>query len=310
MREDQPGTCLSEIPFIPSLPFVLKMLLVLGLGYAALVGFVYFTQPSLVYFPHVAREHTATPAAYGLQYEDVSIRTEDGETLHAWWIPAAERRGAVLLFHGNAGNISHRIEYARMFHELGLATLLVDYRGYGRSSGSPSEEGTYRDALASWGWLAAQGLAGRDIVVFGESLGGAVACWLAARERPRALVLASTFTSLPDLGAEVYRFLPVRLLARFQYNTRECLGRVEAPVLIAHSPRDDIVPYAHGQRLYAAAREPKQFLELAGGHNEGFIFTRPEWVGALDAFLRSARLKSTDASSLEQPGHVISNRER
>jgi fermentation-respiration switch protein FrsA (DUF1100 family) len=267
-------------------PFVLKMLAVLALGYAALVGFVYFTQGSLVYFPNVAREHISTPAAYGMSYEDAAIVTEDGETLHAWWIPAEGARGTVLLFHGNAGNISHRIEYARMFRTLGYSTLLAEYRGYGKSTGSPSEEGTYRDASASWRWLATQkGVSGSDIVVFGESLGGAVACWLAARERPRALVLASTFTSVPDLGAEVYRFLPVRLLSRFQYNTRECLSQVEAPVLIAHSPRDDIVPHAHGRRLYEAAREPKQFLELAGGHNDGFIFTRAEWVKALGEFL-------------------------
>jgi fermentation-respiration switch protein FrsA (DUF1100 family) len=267
-------------------PFVLKMLAVLALGYAALVGFVYFTQGSLVYFPNVAREHIATPAAYGMSYEDAAIVTEDGETLHAWWIPAEGARGTVLLFHGNAGNISHRIEYARMFRTLGYSTLLAEYRGYGKSTGSPSEEGTYRDASASWRWLATQkGVSGSDIVVFGESLGGAVACWLAARERPRALVLASTFTSVPDLGAEVYRFLPVRLLSRFRYNTRECLSQVEAPVLIAHSPRDDIVPHAHGRRLYEAAREPKQFLELAGGHNDGFIFTRAEWVKALGEFL-------------------------
>jgi fermentation-respiration switch protein FrsA (DUF1100 family) len=276
-----------------NVPFVLKMLLVLGLGYAALVGFVYFTQGSLIYFPNVAREHTATPAAYGLPYEDAAIKTEDGETLHAWWVPAEKARGAVLLFHGNAGNISHRIEYARMFRMLGYSTLLVDYRGYGKSTGSPSEEGTYRDAAASWQWLATeQRLKGSEIVVFGESLGGAVACWLGARERPRALVLASTFTSVPDLGAEVYRFLPVRLLSRFKYDTRDCLSRVEAPVLIAHSPRDDIVPHAHGKRLYEAAREPKHFLELAGGHNEGLLFTRREWVEALGAFLEKVESKS------------------
>jgi fermentation-respiration switch protein FrsA (DUF1100 family) len=268
--------------------FVLKMLVVLGLGYAAFVGFVYFAQGSLVYFPNVAREHIATPVAYGLSYEDAAIRTEDGETLHAWWVPADNPRGAVLLFHGNAGNISHRIDYARMFRTLGYSTLLVDYRGYGRSTGSPSEEGTYRDATASWQWLATEkGLSGADIVVFGESLGGAVASWLAARQRPRALVLASTFTSIPDLGSEIYRLIPVRLLSRFQYNTREALSRVEAPVLIAHSPRDDIIPHTHGKSLYEAAREPKQFLELAGGHNEGFIFTRAEWVKALGSFLNS-----------------------
>jgi uncharacterized protein len=266
--------------------FAVKLIVIIALCYGALVGFVYFTQGSLIYFPNVAREHIATPAAAGLPYEEVAIRTQDGETLSAWWVPAQNARGAALVFHGNAGNISHRIDYARMFRSLGYSTLLVDYRGYGKSTGAPTEEGTYRDALASWRWLvAAQGLGAGEIVVFGESLGGAVACWIAAREKPRALVLASTFTSVPDLGAEVYRFLPVRLLSRFKYDTRECLGSVAVPVLIAHSPRDDIIPYAHGQRLYAAANEPKHFLEIAGGHNDGFIHTRAEWVDALGDWL-------------------------
>ena len=271
--------------------FAVKMIVVVGLCYAALLGFVYFTQGSLVYFPNVARDHIATPAASGLAYEEVSIKTDDGETLHAWWVPAADPRGVALVFHGNAGNISHRVDYARMFHSLGYGTLLVDYRGYGKSTGAPSEEGTYRDALASWRWLMdVRAVRPDEIVVFGESLGGAVACWMAAREKPRALVLASTFTSIPDLGAEVYRFLPVRLLSRFKYDTRECLEKITAPVLIVHSPRDDIIPYAHGERLYAAANEPKRFLEIAGGPNDGFIHTRAEWVQALGEFLERAAI--------------------
>jgi len=269
-----------------TLELVIKVAVALVLGYALLVGVVYVAQDGLVYFPNIGREHAATPAAFGLAHEDVTIETEDGEKLHAWWIPAAERRGTVLLFHGNAGNISHRLDYARMFRGLGYDTLLVDYRGYGRSTGTPTEEGTYRDALASWRWLTGtKALRADQIVLFGESLGGAVGCWLAERYRPRALVLASTFTSVPDLGAEVYRFLPVRLMSRFKYDTHACLSRVEAPVLVVHSPRDDIIPYAHGRRLYDAARGPKAFLEIDGGHNDGFVFMRPEWVQGVGDFL-------------------------
>jgi fermentation-respiration switch protein FrsA (DUF1100 family) len=206
----------------------------------------------------------------------------------------------VLLFHGNAGNISHRLDYAAMFDRLRLSTLLVEYRGYGRSTGSPSEQGTYRDATASWRWLTqTKGVPASDIVLFGESLGGAVAAWLAARERPRALVLASTFTSIPDLAAEFYPFLPVRWLSRFDYNTLDALSRVNAPVLVAHSRTDDIIPYSHGERLFAAAREPKSFLELRGGHNDGFVFMRPEWVSALGAFLDAAARGSERGAATE-----------
>jgi fermentation-respiration switch protein FrsA (DUF1100 family) len=265
---------------------VVTALGVLALAYAALVGYVYATQQNLIYFPQYARELVGTPADRGLRYEDVSIRTDDGETLSAWWIPAERPRGAALVLHGNAGNISHRVDYARMFHGFGYSTLLIDYRGYGKSTGKPTEEGTYRDALASWRWLLdPQGLRPEDIVILGESLGGPIACWIAARGTPRALVLASTFTSLPDLGASIYRFLPVRLLSRFKYDTRECLSHVRSPVFIAHSPQDDIVPYTHGQALYAAAHDPKAFLEMAGSHNRGLIYTRPEWVKALGEWL-------------------------
>ncbi len=277
-----------------------QLALIFALAYAGLAALMYFQQDRLLYFPSMGRELAATPARLGLPFEDLAIPTEDGETLHAWWIPAKDGRGAVVLFHGNAGNISHRIDYAAMFDRLGFSTLLVEYRGYGRSTGLPSEQGTYRDAAASWRWLTeTKGLRADDVVLFGESLGGAVAAWLAARERPRALVLASTFTSVPDLAAEVYPFLPVRLLSRFQYNTVDALSHVQAPVLVAHSKSDDIIPYSHGERLFAAAREPKSFLELRGGHNDGFVFMRPEWVNALGAFLEQAARSAAKAETRE-----------
>jgi hypothetical protein len=255
-------------------------------GYAVVVGAVYLTQERLVFYPQIGREDATTPQAYGLAYESLELATEDGERLHAWWVPAAEPRGAVLLFHGNAGNMAARLDYLKMFHRLRYSTLIIDYRGYGRSSGTPSEEGTYRDAEAAWTWLTgARGVKPGDVVLFGESLGGAVASWLAVRHPPRALVLASTFTSITDLGAEVYPFLPVRLISRIRYDSRANLRSIRAPVLIMHSREDDLIPFSHGQKLFEAANEPKQFLELAGEHNFGFVFMREEWVQALAGFL-------------------------
>jgi fermentation-respiration switch protein FrsA (DUF1100 family) len=268
----------------------------IAVAYALVVVLVFLFQSHLVYYPGLGRELAATPRAYGLDYEEATIVTEDGERLHAWWMPAREARGAVLLFHGNAGNISHRLDYALMFRRLGYSTLLVDYRGYGRSTGSPSEDGLYRDALASWRWLVAgRGLRPADIVLYGESLGGAVASWLAAHlaastpaAQPRALVLASTFTSITDLGAQIYWFLPVRLISRLGYDNLAHLQRVALPVMVIHSRGDEIVPFAHGERLYAAARGPKQLLELQGGHNDGFVFLREDWTAALAGFLERA----------------------
>lgn len=271
-------------------PMLLNIIISMAIGYAAIVALVFVFQSRLVYYPQIGGGITLTPLAHGLNFESVNIHTEDGETLHAWWVPVTQtndvHRGAVLFFHGNAGNISHRLDYLTMFHRLGYATLIVDYRGYGQSTGAPSEEGTYRDATAAWRWLTEKRSIGPgEIVIAGESLGGAVATWLGSRHTPRALLLFSTFTSITNLAAEVYPFLPVRLISRFSYDNLGRIAQITAPIFIAHSRDDDIVPYAQGEELFAAAREPKQFLEMRGGHNDGFIFVREEWIRTLQAFL-------------------------
>jgi uncharacterized protein len=267
---------------------LIDMLGMAAIAYACMLLLVFVFQSRLVFYPGMGREMTVTPQAYGLDFETVELATEDGERLHAWWVPARQARGTVLIFHGNAGNISHRIDYLRMFHGLGYSSFIFDYRGYGRSSGTPSEEGTYRDARAAWDHLTRQrAVPPGDIVYFGESLGAAVASWLAVRHPPRALVLASAFTSATDLGAQIYWFLPVRLISRIGYDNLANLRRISTPVLIAHSRDDEIVPFAHGKALFAAVAGPGQFLEMRGGHNEGFVFARKEWVDAVAAFLHS-----------------------
>jgi alpha-beta hydrolase superfamily lysophospholipase len=265
-----------------------QALSILAAAYGGLALLVYIFQSRLVFYPGIEREISATPSQIGLPYEDIRLTTSDGISLHGWYIPAPQPRGTVLFLHGNAGNISHRLDSVQMFHRLGYSTLIFDYRGYGNSSGKPTEQGTYRDAEAAWRYLIDQlHIPSCRIVLFGESLGGAVAAWLAAtpRDKPAALVIASGFTSVPDLGQQLYPYLPIRWLARIRYNTRVYLHSVHVPVLIAHSPQDDIVPFEHGRALFAAANPPKQFLELAGGHNDGFIFMRESWVKTLGYFL-------------------------
>jgi fermentation-respiration switch protein FrsA (DUF1100 family) len=280
---------------------LLSTLVAVAIGYAILLAFVFWFQSRLVYFPNMGRELAGTPRDAGLEYDEVWLDTSDGERLHAWYVPAPQARGVVLVFHGNAGNISHRIDYAIMLQRLGYSTFIPEYRGYGRSSGVPSEQGTYRDAEAAWRHLTdTRGFAPRQIALLGESLGAAVAAWLATEREPGALVLASAFTSVPDLGAEVYPFLPVRLLSRYRYDARTALARVRAPVLVAHSPQDEIVPYRHGRALFEAAREPKAFLEMRGGHNDGFLFVDESWTRALGAFLD----QHLGASPVRSPGRV------
>ncbi len=263
-----------------------QILLTAVLAYAAVVLLVWLTQDRLIYFPHMGGAAVATPLAVKLPFENVRITTADGETLAAWWVPATPARGTVLLFHGNAGSIADRIAYLPHFNAMGYAVLLVDYRGYGTSTGKPSESGTYADAQAAWRWLITQrGLQAADIVVVGESLGGAVAAELAGRVQPRALLLISTFTSATALGAEIYPWLPVRLISRYRYDTLAHLQKFKGAVLIAHSRNDEIVPFAHGERLYAAATGARSWLEMHGGHNEAFLFGQPAWVRAVAEFL-------------------------
>jgi hypothetical protein len=259
---------------------------ILAAAYGGLALVLYLFQERLVFYPETGREIIATPGQAGLPYKDVRLTTSDGLGLHGWYVPAAQPRGTVLFLHGNAGNISHRIDSLQMFHRLGYSTLIFDYRGYGNSDGTPSEQGTYRDAEAAWRYLTEQRhIPACRIVLFGESLGGAIGAWLAARQKPAVLVIASGFTSVPDLARHFYPYLPVRWLARLSYDTEKNLQAVAAPVLIAHSPEDEIIPFEHGRTLFAAANPPKRFLELAGGHNDGFIFMRESWIKILEGFL-------------------------
>ncbi len=261
-------------------------IIVVILIYLLLVLLLFLGQSRLIFFPETGRKIITTPDQVGLAYESVKISTTDNETLHGWFVPASGAKATVLFFHGNAGNISHRINYLSMFNQLGYNLLIFDYRGYGQSSGAPTEPGTYLDAMAVWRYLTEiKGIPPSRIILFGESLGGAVAAWLAARKAPGILVLASVFTSVPDMAAEIYPFLPVRQIARFNYNTVESLRSVTCPVLIAHSLQDEIVPFKHGQNLYQMASEPKQFLTLQGGHNDGFIFMQESWIRSLENFI-------------------------
>jgi fermentation-respiration switch protein FrsA (DUF1100 family) len=263
------------------------LLVGLVLGYAVLAALLAVFQSRFIYFPEMGRQDRATPAQLALPFEEVRIATADGETLHGWFVPASDARATVLFLHGNAGSIVHRLDWLPMFQRLRLSALLVDYRGFGQSTGRPSEAGTHADADAAWRHLTEdRRIPPGRIVVFGESLGGAVAAQLAARVDPAALVLHSAFTSAPDLAADLYPFLPARLLTRYRYDTLDAVKALRCPLLVAHSPRDEIIPVAHGRRLYDAAAVPRQWLELAGGHNDGFIFMRTEWVNQFGEFLQ------------------------
>lgn len=249
--------------------------------------YLYFLQDRLLYYPNLpGRELRAAPSDMGLGYESVHISTSDGIRLHAWFVSARNEKGTLLFFHGNAGNISHRLDSLRIFNSLGLSVLIIDYRGYGQSEGRVSEEGTYLDAEAAWLYLIEKrNIDPQNIILFGRSLGGAIAANLAAKVQPRALILESVFSSVPDLAARFYPIFPVRLLTRFSYDTRQALASVSCPVLIIHSPDDEIIPYENGRILFESAPEPKSFLQIRGDHNEGFLASGPAYVEGLKNFI-------------------------
>ncbi|MBI5623961.1 MAG: alpha/beta hydrolase [Elusimicrobia bacterium] len=258
-----------------------------GLAAAAALwlGLRWFERANL-YFP--SRDLAGGPADIGLASSEMLTRTEDGETIHGWFVDAGPESPVLLVSHGNGGDISDRLDKLRIFRDAGASVLLYDYRGYGRSTGRPSEQGTYRDAEAAHGWLTREkGVDPGRLVLYGESLGGAVALETALRLPCAGLILDSAFTSTAAMGERLFPFLPVGLIVRFRYDNLSKIGRVRVPVLVLHSPEDDIVPFSMGKALFEAAPEPKTFVALKGSHNDGFLQTGPAYGEAIGGFLRS-----------------------
>jgi fermentation-respiration switch protein FrsA (DUF1100 family) len=264
------------------------------IAYLLLVAGMLAMESSLIYFPSVYPEGIWNPP--GLAFEDAWFEA-DGAKLHGWYVPCDNPRAVVLVAHGNAGNVSHRCDLLAGLHELNIATLIFDYRGYGRSSGSPSESGILADARAARAWLAQRaGVAEAEIVLLGESLGGGVMVDLAAGDGARGLILENTFTSLPDVAAFHYPWLPVRLLMRTRMDSAAKIGRYRGPLLQVHGDADTIIPYAIGQRLFAAANEPKELVTIAGGdHNDP---RTPEYFAAIDRFIQ--RLGDAGAPAIRE----------
>lgn len=275
-------------PCIEGAMRTIASLIVIAAACYVLLGVVlYLMQERMVFLARLpGRALEVTPRHAGFEYVDVNLETTDGLSLHGWYVYAPDSRGTVLFLHGNAGNISHRLDSIAVFHDLGLDTFIIDYRGYGQSEGKPSEAGTYRDAEAAWQYLVTQ--RGEDparIIMFGRSIGGGVAAWLATRHKAAALIVESSFTSAVEMAAHFYPYMPVRLISRLQYPVADYVARVECPVLIIHSRDDEIIPFAMGKALYEAAPAPKAFLELVGDHNNGFLLSGERYRDKLAQFI-------------------------
>ncbi len=235
--------------------------------------FIY--QDKLIYIP--SSELTTDPSSIGLEFTQHWITTSDGERLHSWYIPANKARYTLLFFHGNTGNVSNRMDTIQILNQLGLNILIIDYRGYGKSSGTPSEQGTYFDGDASWHYLVNElKTSAESIIIFGRSLGGGIATELATKVRSAGLVLESTYTTMPAVAKDVYPLLPVSLILHTKYSNIDKIRKIHCPLLIIHSTEDEYIGFHHGQALYnaynpRADQGQKHFVAIAGTHNDGFF---------------------------------------
>ena len=239
---------------------------------------------SFIFFPDTTIRET--PAAASLPFEDIYLTTKDHVRINAWYVPHTQGKATLLWFHGNGGNLSDRVDQLRVFHAaLPLHILMVDYRGYGKSAGSVSEEGTYLDAEAAFDYLRSQPNTGK-IIVYGQSLGAGVATELTLRRDVAALILEAPFLSIREMAKVHYGWLPLGSLITTQYDNISKIGRVNKPVLIFHGDADETVPYAHGQRLFAAANEPKQLYTIKnGGHNDVYEVGNKAYFKTLTSFM-------------------------
>lgn len=278
---------MSESGFTIFRTFKMIVFVLAGM-YILLLALIFLFQSRLIYFP--IKKISMIPSQAGLRYEEIIYKTKDNEKIAAWYIPTPEAKGVILFCHGNAGNISHRIDSIKIFYQLKLSTFIFDYRGYGKSTGKTTEKGTYMDVEGAWDFLVKKRKISPDeIIIFGRSIGGSIASWLAQKHIPRGLIVESSFTSIPDLGAKLYPIFPVKLLSRFKYNTSEYLKKINCPVLIIHSLDDELIPFNNGQKLYDSALSPKEFLKIRGSHNEGFILSEQLYITGLQKFISTLK---------------------
>lgn len=250
--------------------------------------YLYFNQSNYIYFP--SSYIYTTPSDLDLFYEDIMLKNSDGIRISAWYIPVKNPRATILFFHGNGGNISHQMEYIKMFYSLDLSTFLIDYCGYGKSEGAPTEKGTYLDSEAAWDYLMKEkNIIPSNIVIYGNSLGGPIAARLAEKKNPAALILDSTFISIKDIAVKLYPYLPVRKFLKFEYNTLGYLKGVVCPTLVIHSTDDDYIPFSHAEKLLDAIDGKKKLVETKGGHNTGLMVSNQIYKNSIDNLIKGLK---------------------
>ncbi len=262
----------------------MKAIIILISIFVLLFLSIRYLEHKALYFPFRGIE--SKPEDMGLDYKNVTIITEDKIQLAGWFISSKKPKATLIFCHGNAGNISHRMEKIKIFHELDLDVLIFDYRGYGMSKGKPSENGLYLDAEAVYDYLVNKRKTfPSGIIVYGESLGAAVAVDLASKHETGGIIIEDGFTSVKDMAKRILPFVPAFIYAS-KFDSQQKIKNIKSPKLIFHSVDDEIVPYEQGKKLYDNASEPKEFVELHGGHNDAFLTSRDIFIRRMDSFVR------------------------
>ena len=249
-------------------------------------------EDKMIYFPAKYPEGIWNPGDYGVVAGDVYFKTDDGLTLHGWFVPSDENKITLLWFHGNAGNLSHRLENIKFLHELDINVFIFDYRGYGKSEGElPSEKTIYVDSRAAYKHLLQnKNIPKENIFLFGRSLGGAIAVEMAKEFGCAGLILESSFTSAKDMAGTMFPFLPLKYFIKTKFNSIEKIKGITCPKLFIHGNRDNIVPFKLGRKLFEEAPEPKEFYEIDGaGHNDTYIIGGSEYFRVINQFLRKEK---------------------
>lgn len=263
--------------------YLKSIFFIIIVSYSILLLYVFLNQKNFIFFP----EKGEVTAPEFLKIKDVYIDTSDGEKLHAWWLPIDEKARTVIFFHGNAGNLSDRVNQMNVFSDLGLNALMIDYRGYGKSSGEINkEQDVYTDGQAVLNYLDEINIPNENIILWGRSLGGAVAIELAQERKIAAVIVESSMYSGLELAKKYYWFMPVKYLLKYNFESYKKIKKIHSPILIMHGLNDEVMPYEQGIKLFEAANEPKEFFELKGGHNTGLYETYDDYIVELKKFLK------------------------
>jgi len=264
---------------------ILTILALMTVGYFILVRYL---ETNGVFFP--SHEMAVSPSVMEIPWEDVYFKTKDKVTINAWLFKNPHARSTLIFAHGNAGNMSDRLFKVKFFYDLGLNVFIFDYRGYGKSGGKPSEAGIYLDAQGAYDHLRSLGHINMDKIIFyGASLGGTVVIDLATHRNAALLVVESSITNAQDMARIYYPFVPFFILS-LKFNSIDKVRQLTIPKLFIHSPDDQVVPYRIGQKLFEAAAEPKEFLKIQGGHNDGSITAEPAAAGEFIRILKARDL--------------------